>query len=219
MQAKKSLAKVNDSTIRKNLRTWFDRATPEDIREGKNWYRETGLWIKMVANIYGESPFTVAAVLSALSPQNPWERNKIDCVRVLEGWRNGHPLHSFKVCTFHSNKEKAYSILSGDRIMEFETGRKTFSFCQNLAYQDKRFVTVDIWHVRACLTVSRKAVDYLSPSITDKQYDRIAKITLDLATEKNLDGFVYQAIVWTAIRNQWNTTTKGYTGITHELAA
>jgi hypothetical protein len=51
--------------------------------------------------------------VSALSPNNRWERNKVDAKAVLRAVRDGVDCADVKVCTYDANKRKAFEIAKG----------------------------------------------------------------------------------------------------------
>lgn len=194
------MAKLKDITpymakkIRENLSTYFDLATAEQIKGGKNWYRNANnICRKLSTDNY--TPEQVAGVISALSPRNKWERNIEDADTVLSAVAKGLLPEDIKVCTFNTNKFKAFEIAKGKRTIN-KNSRKTYAFIRNIAYLDPERVTVDVWHLRACFG---KTID---TGLTPKRYDIIEKITLEEAHKVGLEGYEYQAIVWEVVRDR-----------------
>lgn len=196
------MAKLKDITpymakkIRENLRMYFDLATQEQIESGKHWYYNA---YDICNNLSGDNftPEQVAGVISALSPRNKWERNIIDAETVLNAVREGLLPEYVKVCTFNTNKFKAFEIAKGNRTIT-DVSRKTYAFIRNIARLDPARVTVDVWHLRACFG---KTID---TGLTPKRYDMIEAITLDEAKRVGLKGFEYQAIIWEVVRDRNN---------------
>ena len=134
-------------------------------------------------------------MVSALSPRNKWERNLHDTRQVLDALRhNIHP-EKIKVCTFNSNKYKAFAIGAGLREIK-DDSRKTYSFLQNIVNLDPNYVTIDVWHLRACFGKT------METGLTKKRYDDIANITIREAKKRGLFGYQYQAIIWECIRDR-----------------
>jgi hypothetical protein len=97
------------------------------------------------------------------------------------------------VSTFHKNKYKAFRIAKGeDRITE--TSKKTFAFVQNIAYLDTDYITVDVWHHRASMQNMRPF------NLTPYVYDQIQELTIDLAHQRRVKGFEFQAVVWNVVK-------------------
>ena len=200
---------MNRTKIRRNLKGWLDRATNEDIINGKLWYRDANAWCDEIARGYGIDAKKVAMVLSALSPSNRWGRNKEDAQTMVRVWytavKDGvdpRPLLAgVKVCTFNSNKEKAIAILM-DGLDITSRSPKTHAFVQNIAHLDSGYVTIDRWHMRACNTLSRSPKE-VKTTLTPKQYGIITDITTSIAKREGVTPFELQAIVWCAIKNEW----------------
>jgi hypothetical protein len=181
--------------IRNRLRLYFNLANECNIKEGMQWYETANEYVE---NMHRESSaFTtaqIAGVISALSPRNKWERNIQDAVSVLDAVeKNKHP-NDVKVCTFNTNKFKAFAIAQGTVGINNKS-RKTFSFVKNISELDPNYVTIDVWHLRAMFGKTIKS------GLTPKRYDELAEITKDEARKVGLLGYQYQAIIWTVIRN------------------
>ena len=111
---KRTLPKTTDRIIANNQRAWLSQASWRNICLGKRWYKEAQSFTKKLSKTYGIDKYIVAAELSALSPNNPWERNKQDAETMIKAYVEGRSIDSFKVCTYNPNKRKAWGILSGD---------------------------------------------------------------------------------------------------------
>lgn len=191
----RKITKHFKSKIRTRLRMYFDLATTEHINNGIEWYRTANNYVDTLHGKY--SQFTheqIAGVISALSPHNKWERNLYDAEQVLQAVAENKSPNDIKVCTFNTNKFKAFAIALGERSID-DSSRKTYSFVRNIAELDPRFVTIDVWHLRACF-----GKDMGTP--TPKQYDEIARITIQEAKKVGLIGYQYQAIIWECIRSR-----------------
>lgn len=191
---------LNSYQIRKvkdNLKWFFEQADADQVERGTYWYLKASIWCEKMAVQYRYNSETVAEVLSALSPRNKWERNKFDAEQVLKAVNEGTPSSDIKVCTFNGNKEKAFDIARGKtRIVHGSP--KTYAFVQNIAYLNDDFVTVDVWHLRACFNRFRNV-----PNLTETRYRQLEKATIQVAKEYGLRGFEFQAIVWETIRDSY----------------
>lgn len=202
-----NLSKVTTSTaerkkLRHNLRLWMKRATSDEVNQGLTWYHDAMSYSKELSNAFGVSGETAAGVISALSPNNRWNRNKYDAMQVLQAVRDGKSEDDVKVCTFGRNKSKAFAIARGDRKILKESP-KTFAFARNVGECDTNHITIDKWHLRACQSASTKPIK-LTESCTAKQYRIIEEETMKVAREYNMTGYAFQAVVWVTIRNRWN---------------
>lgn len=182
--------------IKSNLLYFYDQATKDKqlYQDGEAWYLQANIWCETMAVKYGYSTEVVAEVLSALSPTNKWDRNKVDAEAVLSAVRNNEPMGSVKVCTYNKNKEKAFDIARlKTRIVHGSP--KTYAFVQNIAHLNPDYVTIDRWHLRA--SFDRMIVPN---NLTPAKYEQLQNITIKLAKEKGLRGYEFQAIVWGAVR-------------------
>jgi thermostable 8-oxoguanine DNA glycosylase len=142
-----------------------------------------------------------AAVISALSPNNKWERNKIDAFNLIQAFVNGESMESVKVCTYTNNKRRAWAILSGD-IEMLRKARKTHAFALNVGMMDESVVTIDKWMLRAFVTTSQTPKE-VQTSVTPLQYDRLSTHFCKLARSMGYKPYELQAIIWVTIRNRW----------------
>jgi len=185
------------SKIRKNLQDIYKDANLNDKRNGKKWYN-TAHEICLKLQQDNKNLFTleqVAGVISALSPRNKWERNLLDAANVLRAVRLKKTPEAIKVCTFNKNKQKAFNIANNKETIK-ETSKKTYSFVNNIARLDENYITIDLWHLRACFSTTIKT------GLTPKNYEIIQDITLQEAHKVGLKGFEYQAVIWEALRNK-----------------
>ena len=178
--------------IKNNLEYFYNIS---DKKTGLNWYKDANDFCMQLSKKYDIDIYKVASVLSALSPRNKWERNILDCANVLRAVRLNKKPNAVKVCTFNTNKEKAFRIAKGEETIK-ETSKKTFAFVNNIARLDRNFVTIDLWHLRACFGATIKT------GLTPKNYEILQEITLQEAEKVGLAGYEYQAVIWEALRNK-----------------
>ena len=188
--------------IRRNLRTWFSRATKAELLQGAVWYTEAQTFSRQMSDTFDVSREVAAGVISALSPNNKWERNKYDTIQVLKAVRDGKSPDDVKVCTYGVNKRKAFAIAKGDTKI-LKQSPKTYAFARNVGELDGDFVTIDKWHLRACQTSSLKSKQ-CRESVTPHQYKVLSQETIKVAAEYGIPAYVFQAIIWVTIRNRWN---------------
>ena len=181
--------------VSNNLDHYFNIATKENINDGLTWYRAANKEAVILSKKFKISTETAAGVISALSPRNKWHRNIIAAHTVCEAYATSvHPT-DVKVSTFHTNKFKAFAILAGSASIEWDS-RKTFSFVKNVGRLNPNFVTVDLWHLRACFGKTIGACGKTA-------YDQITELTIKKAKELGMQGFEYQAIIWCSVREWW----------------
>lgn len=200
---KRTVTKTTDRVIYNNLKTYLEEATSQEWADGKEWYKEAQIFCKMSALWYGVDAYKVAAVVSALSPNNKWERNKTDAQAVIIAHQNGLNEDSVKVCTYNANKRRAFEILRGNTEITSKSP-KTHAFAMNVGLNSPDHITVDKWHLRACVTKSREGVVECAETCTAAQYRRVEAITAQLAHDYGLKGYEAQAIIWVTIKRIWN---------------
>lgn len=199
---KPTLPNTTDRVIKNNLEAWFAQASKENIKAGKRWYRDAQAFTKKLSKRYGIDAYRVAAVVSALSPNNKWERNKIDAEALIKAHLEGKQPSDIKVCTYNSNKLKAWNIMSGDEYISAKSP-KTHSFAMNVGLQSPDHITIDKWHCRACMCKPHQGVTKTQESPSPVQYRRVEAITAELAHKHKLKGYQYQAILWVTIKQAW----------------
>jgi hypothetical protein len=182
--------------VNNNLDKYFDLATDKDIDNGIAWYKQAHYICKNLAEQYNTNLEVVASIISALSPRNKWEQNIKDTITVLNAISNDLSPEDIKVCTFHKNKHKAFLLGRGLTSITNKS-LKTFSFVNNIAKLDESYITVDVWHLRACFGKT------IITTPTPKAYEQLQQLTINKAKQKGLKGFEYQAIIWNSIKNNF----------------
>jgi len=196
----KKLSNYKLQKISKNLDFFFNIATKQDIKAGLSWYKDANKQAVNIAKKYNLDVYKVSQVISALSPRNKWKQNLKDAEKLCEAFILGlHPV-DIKVCTFHTNKFKAFNILANN-INITNNSLKTFNFVNNIAYLNNDFLTVDIWHLRACF---KDNISIKNASIGKTAYQQIKSLTIKKANKLNLQGFELQAIIWITTQKYFN---------------
>jgi len=196
----KKLTYYRQKKIKQNLDYYFNLATEKEIKDGKNWYKDANNFCKDAAKKFNYNVYTVASILSALSPRNKWEQNKKDCLKVLKAVNGGLNPEQIKVCTFNTNKFKAFNIAK-NKVSLNNTSLKTFNFLNNIAFLCPESVTVDIWHLRACFN---KSIKINNAAIGKIAYKQIKDITLLKAKKYDLKAYELQAILWLTVQKHYN---------------
>lgn len=112
----------------------LDAAPPEAWEAGLEWYADANRWCRRVATENGLTMHRVAGILAALSPNQGWEANQRETLRVIT---------ERKAAQFPLNVERALAILDGARPLDVLGGHKVRSFYRNLAYLCPESVTID----------------------------------------------------------------------------
>jgi hypothetical protein len=135
-----------------------------------------------------------------LSPRNRWKQNLKDAKKVFQAIKDGKEANDIKVCTFNKNKFKAFEIAKS-KIFITEDSQKTYNFVRNIAHLCPYSVTIDIWHLRACL---KQFKSIGSAQIGKLAYNQIKALTIKKAHKLGLTGFEYQAILWLTVQTNIN---------------
>lgn len=174
-----------------NILAIYSEATNIEKENGVKWYKEAREFCHNQAKEYGVSLEVVVGVLSALSPRNKWNRNLIDTVAVLEAVRQGKGPESVKVCTFNSNKQKAFDIVTGHAPNLIKKSNKTAAFFDNILFENSEAVTVDVWAFGVYMGIRIPA-----RSFTNKQYKEVADTYIDAAKKVGIKAYELQAVCW-----------------------
>ena len=192
----KQLNDIQLAEVNSNLDNYFSLATDGDIDNGIAWYKQAHYICKALSEQYNVPIAAVASIVSALSPRNKWDQNIKDTKTVLNAIHYNLSPDDIKVCTFHKNKRKAFLLGQGKAEIT-EASLKTFNFVKNIADLDEGYVTIDVWHLRACFGKTIKNTP--TPAV----YAQIKELTINKAKEKGLKGFEYQAIIWNSVKNNF----------------
>lgn len=168
----------------------YKAATEVEQVVGSNWYFEAHEFCRDTAKLFDVPMIKVVGILAALSPNNKWERNKIDLKLFLDT-----PSVHTKVCTFTNQRYKAVDIywandLNNQRVVDVLKGIKTSNFFSNILEPwTSKAVTVDMWAFRSC-GVEPKA----------KYIKDVTQAYLEVSEQLNLKPHQLQAIVWGVVR-------------------
>jgi hypothetical protein len=186
-------------------------ASQTDIMDGIDWYdRAYNLAVRFIHAYDGLTMGQAVGVISALSPQNKWERNCIDAEAMIKTWAIGGDYNMLKVSTFNKNKAKAIAILELDMesadaeaIPNILSGQKVVAFYRSIM-GDKNAVCVD-GHAFA-IFIGERIPTTKTPSITPKlfetiqrAYQLVAKRSHDLCGVE-LSPTQVQAVTWVTYR-------------------
>ena len=197
------------SDIRNILATFY-AATPVDIQEGKVWYTNAHEICQGLSDKYKLPLSTIVGVVSALSPNNKWDRNITDAENLIRAYCLGFDYP--KVCTFTGNKDKAITILeceidSSDNICAILKGNKTIAFFRGILTDGQcDEITVDghAFNIWRGLYTSLNEV----PAISNKLYKAVSDAYKQAAesiydqTNDDYSPSQIQAITWVCWRRQ-----------------
>lgn len=203
--SKRSVAQMSNVQIKNRQRAWLNEALkhPEVWKAGMQWYSEAQSFVWDTADELDYTNYAVACIVAILSPNNKWERNKIDTITVLKAYKAGLGPDQVKVCTYNPNKVKSFEFLAGNVDLSYKSP-KTHSFAMNVGLQSPDHITIDKWHLRACVGKPNEGVYDAVESCTAAQYRRVEHLTAEVAHSFGLKGYEAQAIIWVMIKKIWN---------------
>ena len=193
-----------------NLTEVYSLAYQEEINAGMDWYSQANTWAEVVASRFNLHVDLVIDITAAISPNNQWERNKADTVRVIEAWLDGEgDPRNIRCCTYNVNVQIALDMLDG--MTHKLAGPKVTAFAHNIRHPKtigKEVVTVDIWAFRAWIWNSRAKVT-INPSMS-----RAAAADYTVAADQ-VEQYPrdFQAIVWLATRRAGGYGRAKYCGL------
>ena len=201
----KRITTSSDEEILDNLQQWFNRSSRANRKAGKAWYKDAQSFTKRISKKYGIDRDAVAGILSALSPNNKWDRNKYDAEQIIIHHQRGFKTCTgIKVCTYNANKEKAWKIIKEGRSIITAKSPKTHAFAMNVGRLSPKHVTIDKWHIRACLCNPGQGIVPTAETVTPIQYRRVEALTTEIAEEQKMKAYELQAIIWLTIKEAWN---------------
>ena len=199
-----------------NIERIFKQASQERIAETRKWYQNAQTFTKIVAkqlNANDLSRFKISGVISAISPRNEWNKNKLDAENLCKEFVSNkyyqlplfdsdyHTLLKTKVSTFNQNKSKAVKILlnNDSKIESILKGNKIVNFfkCIN---GNSEAICID----GHAFNIASNRVTSLAdvPTISDKNYKIIANVYRDAKNfinkryNLNLDTMHLQSVTW-----------------------
>ena len=183
----------------KNILKTYRIATVSDVADGVEWYdraKRMAAWVSLTTGVDEKS---VIGVFAGLSPNNRWERNCKDGLRMCEAWVNGETLEDFKVSCYNKMKQKAWSILEDnltddDAILTRLNGQKIRSFYSNIRGLDE--VTID-GHALNIARGKREGLTSDKTNMGKKQYRELQAAYVTAAKRIKIKPSELQAITWT----------------------
>jgi hypothetical protein len=189
-----------------NLFEVFEQCTKSDYEEALGAYYRYNQIMREMSTTYGLSVEIVAAVFSALSPNNDYIGNLRDARKLLQFSRDPMlTIDDFKVSTYGHNKRKAWAVSRGALPPEEAfPSRKTYNFWKNTVDpSNPHFVTIDghMFHAsrgqKGNVVGSRKANGRTSGAlVNEKTYDEISDHVKRIAKVVDLIPNQVQAVIW-----------------------
>ena len=183
----------------RNILKVYRMATSDDVRDGIEWYARAFREAVSISQRLGLPVSTVVGVMAALSPNNRWERNKVDAFNLCSAYVKGLTADDIKVSTYHNMKAKAWAILEDrlvhdDEILARLNGQKIRSFYSNIMGLDE--VTVD-GHALNIARGYRVGLTDDATNIGVKMYRDLQAAYVRAAKRAGVKPHEMQAITWT----------------------
>lgn len=175
--------KYSRADIERNLLEWYNY----DRTNGRDWYDQAQQFCIKLSDKYKVHFVQVAGIIAALSPQKNWGINKRIAIDFLESGRAGQ----YKLLV-----DKAKRILTCENLADIPNvlhGRKIRSFFLNMIGYAS-VTTIDRHIISA-------AVGYPYGTITEKGYNYLEQVIIDLAESVQVHPKVFQAVVWSNYRD------------------
>ena len=186
----------------KNIIAIYKLANASEIKHGLTWYVNANTDCMRIANTLELPLHIVIGVVSALSPNNKWERNIVNAEDLCNAFINGQDMDSIKVSTYHKMKQKAWHILetmpSYDETITILNGKKIVSFFRNIS-GDETDITID-GHARNIYYNDRQGLTTPNTNIKKNEYLDIQKAYLRASKKLGVKAYELQAITWVAWR-------------------
>lgn len=180
-----------------NILAVYEQATRQEEIDGILWYASAKAACQELSEKYSVPLNVVVGVVAVLSPINKWDRNLKDAENMLKSVQDGVHPDKVKVCTFNSNKMKAWRMLVTHNVPAYLKGQKVNSFYANIMGDDS-IITID-GHIRN--VCNNEIVGMASGKrVTAKAYREITEAFKRVAASLNLMAYELQAIVWVAWR-------------------
>lgn len=181
--------------IHSNIYNVLNAASHHQIDEGLSWYADARSQCGRISQESNVPFITVCAVMAALSPMSPWEKNKLDC-QALCMLDEEH-----RFVTFGANVAKARRLLNMvdySAIVDELNGQKITAFFDNIFNPDSDTVTIDSHMVAIASGMKLSKKD--RPNVTKTLYLTIEDSVRIVADKFNFRPYELQAILWVTWR-------------------
>lgn len=187
-------------------------AMATDEEKQTDWYADAYHFTNDLSEKYDISPVQIAHLISAISPQTKWEKNKEYAILALQGWeavKNGwlERKDLDKIHKYGAMSNNGYAVLFGE---DYSLGQKTASFAANIL-GNKQIVTVDSLAMSILFGFYEKAGSY---KIYGKAYTYAQALYIHCANDLGISHAHLQAVVWVVCRRLKKTHKSNVTLLT-----
>lgn len=217
--------------LTRNINAVYERATPQEIHEGRLWYPKVHEAVAKGIRGTSLSPIHGAGLVAAVSPNMDWDKRNIDAFGELNSlkerdWHeilnkgNRSRIQGMGInSASDANLAKAHRIMQGehpDDVLPRASAPKTNSFAHNINLEPEH-VTIDgRAHDVAANRMQgwEQARGIQSAGLkTGKptRYEHFEQAYHSAAAAHDLTGFEMQAVTWTRAKNEerMGTTKSG----------
>ena len=189
-----------------NILKVYDQALPCEVEAGVTWYASANSECRAIADRNSLHINRVVGVVSALSPNNKWERNLNDASNMVTAYREGGNVEDVTVCTYRAMRSKAWSVLDASTpdlpsILTILSGQKIKAFAECILGNDTCVIDGHAYNIaqgkRVSLTSDKTNMGVRVFRELQEAYVRAGK-------RRGLKGYEMQAITWTTWRRQHN---------------
>ena len=170
------------------LEKWYQLATLTQYEQGIAWYPMARAQCQAIANEYRIPLDIVVAMVAALSPGCPWDKNLIDTILVIEEGNIA------KCSTYRRNVFKADNIMWNNDI-SLLSGLKVVQFYNSIMRPDTHRIACIDRHMRRSIGEFNKRDKLLV-----HQRKAVVNAIAILADRHNVSVPSFQAIIWLVVR-------------------
>ena len=185
---------MNTGPLTRRILKTFHAATPMQVVDGMNWYRNAWNVAQDIAAGTTHPAENIAAVIAVLSPGITWDQNKTAARNLVEHHAAGRRT---KVGLYPQNSEKAYDILTTNTPNV--TGPKVSAFFANIL-GDTEQVTIDRHAYR--IAMGKDLPKKNDGKIPVRVHRTIAQAYKNAARIVGVEPSEMQAITWTVYRGR-----------------
>jgi hypothetical protein len=179
------------------LLSWLRTASESQFSDGMKWYAQAKETCETLAEKHDKKLETVIAIVSALSPGCPWDRNVADAQEVL---LNG--FNAVSCATYKSNVKKAAKIAETENT-SILSGVKVEAFYDSILNPQTAVIAcIDRWMLRAVNITQRGSLRVGERKALQRAFENISK-------EHDIPVASLQAIVWIVVREHHNGSVRG----------
>jgi hypothetical protein len=194
-----------------NILAIYNLSSAAEIKSGLAWYSDAHNEALVISERHNIPLTTVIGVIAALSPNNKWRRNLDNADALIAAYLDGETVESVKVSTYHTMKDKAWSILADqldetDDILTRLNGQKIKSFYECILGIVHGICidghALNIWrNERHGLTSDKTNIG--KRLYADIQADYLEAGKAVTYQGRKLTAYEMQAVTWTVWRRIW----------------